>query len=179
MATKSKPERSPRQQIRSWVKLRVTGEDAIELPKLTDDCLEYMRSRPQLLNAFMSKIVRGILYEAIRDIFSESRDMVVLGNEAVSDREAGRRAQRLRSRWDRWLEHAGERFVPLKKMCRADLVLSIQERRGRGEHEHMLADWQQALLDGLEDDTTTIGERFTDEEIELAIRQAQQSREAA
>lgn len=171
-----------RQVLRQWIKQQVDGSSEVNLPDLTASAVEHFSSDKAFLKAFLTESLRPLVYEQARLVLQGTRGaVVVLGDEIVTKEILAERAQRLQSRWSRWMEHVGDRHVNLMAMTKDDLLTAALERRQRAETEIEIARLWEVLANKLKKNET-VGQRFTAEEIErmrLSLRAHQSTEKAA
>lgn len=164
MTEKSDQEAS--QRIRAWIQERTNGQHAVALPSLTTEAVEHFLGDTELVRRLFGEKLRSIVYEIAQRVFKETRPgAVLLGDEIVDQEELAQRASRLKVKWDRWLEHAGETHVRLSAMNRVQLLTAAVERETRADEEFKRASFLRELADRLKG-AQTVGQVFKPDEIE-------------
>lgn len=156
---------SARGRIRELVKIRIEDADEFSIPVMTDSILALLREDEPFLQEFMETTLRNEVYELIGDVVKASRNLIQLGEHALTPDALERRTEKFASRFLGWYEHAGDKHVNLMEMSREDLLVAAAERRTRGQREYRIAALWSQLAEGLEGGQA-VKDRFTAEEIE-------------
>lgn len=165
--------------IDEWIKEQIDGAAAVSLTDLARKGRDVFLADTAYLQSLFADQLQSLIHQRAAKIFERTRrGSVVLGDEIVDAGELAKRAERLASKWDGWLEHAGERHVLLFSMTRLQLVAAAEEREARSEGEAIRALFLRALaakLGGVQ----TVGEVFDHGAIEAAWIAAHRAFQAA
>lgn len=160
-------DKSPRQVLSSWLRQAMVGADEIDMPALANRAVVHFRGDVAFLQAWAEDTLRPVAYTLGTQIAAQSRiPHVVHGGVAPVEREEAPQ----RTIWLDRLEHVGDRYIRLRAMVRQDVLAWVEERRERGMIELHLAGLGEKLAAKLADGQT-VGEVFSDEEIENWAKQ--------
>lgn len=152
---------SPRAILRGWVREQVDGQEEVHVPKLADAALAHFRSDQTFLDALLAENLPSMVSDVCRTVLAKTR-FIHLGDEYVT-REAFE--GRATSRWDLWMEHAGDRHVALTAMTKVDLLTAAEERDHRAAEESRRAKFLRTLAAPLKQGET-VGAHFTAEQLD-------------
>lgn len=152
---------NPRRRIRQWVKELTQGRDEISIPDITDEVIARIHDDVETMRALLYDGV----YEEVRGQIGASRSWFLAGERALNEEALAAKAERLKSRWSRWLEHANGHHIRLMTMTRLDLLAAAAERRKRAETEVRIARLWEAMADQMAEGQT-VGEVFDPEQID-------------
>lgn len=158
-----------RERIRRETLEDVVSAGSVRQPEIARRIRRWVRSDEALLDAVLDWVFDPAIYDIVQSVLSSTRHgkgrFFRLGTgELVTAAELDRRAAVKRSSWATWLEHVGDRHIPLNLMTRRDCETAATERRQRAESELVNAKFFAALAKGLRGNQT-VGERWTDDEI--------------
>jgi hypothetical protein len=170
-------EPSPRQQLRTWIKERmataIAAEGAFNAPALREEAIGHFEENASFLRGLVREVLPAMFYEEVRLVASHTRGLpplVDLGGELVTGDVLKQRAQRLGNKWANWIEHVGDRFVPLRKMNKRELLDAVAERQQRVDTETEIIRLWRAMAKQLKDGEM-VEQRFSAEQIE-ALRES-------
>lgn len=159
---------TPTSQVRDWIYQEIEGQNTVKLPDLANAAVVHFSKDPVFVHGFLETHLRPIIYDLAQKAMAATRGKqnVINVNDTLVTKEgiiAG--AQKLQSKWERWLEHVGDRHVRLTEMKRADLLAAAELREQRAGTDMAIAKLWRALAERMEVDQT-VGELFTPEQIE-------------
>jgi hypothetical protein len=159
--------RTYKQQLKDILLDEIGDEFSINLPQLANRVAEIVRADEELSANLIDEIVRPYVYEQGVQIFARTRNEAVLelGDEVVGRSEFEARAKVLTSRFERWMEHAGGRYVNFMEMRRADLEEAAGQRKKRATTELKVAEFELYLARSLKGEEK-VGDRYTPDELE-------------
>ncbi len=165
-------QKSVRSEVRAWIRAALDGEDAIELPFLTEQACTHFAKQPKVVERYFQENFRQMVYSEAQSVVATTRTAtsthIQLGDELVTREELTKRAKK--SRWSSWMEHVGERHIRLPKMTRDDLLKAAGERRQRASIDISRAMLMERLAEQLEDGET-VEDRYTDEDIDRILNE--------
>jgi hypothetical protein len=113
---------------------------SVSMPSIANEAIQELLLDPADLQEWLGITVRPVMYEHIQREVAKSRNgVIIFGDTLTTPAEVKNAARRRRPNWQVWVEHAGDRSVPLTLMTRTDLEIAANEREKRGLHELKLA----------------------------------------
>lgn len=159
---------TPAAEMRAWIKERTTDKKSVNAPALARKMIKHFEKDEEFVVAFFREHGYATAYRLVIETIQRTRgraSVVQLGDEVVDRDEFEKRSKAFLSRWDRWLEHVGDKHVRLMDMKRSDLLAAAQIRRERADNELEIAQLWESLAERLEG-SQTVREAFTPEEID-------------
>ena len=136
---------SARSELRAWINEQIADRSDLCLPEFKAEAVLYARSAG-IADRLVEEMIEGEVYDVSRRLIAETR-RVRLGDSLVSKDALRGRVAQFRSRFERWMEHAGDRHYLLLDMTRDQLLLAVKERSDRAASEQRLATFMRALAD--------------------------------
>jgi hypothetical protein len=173
-----KPE-TPVERVRRWMEqYKESRQPSVSLPEMSDAVLAHFEKvDPHLLVDLGRAQIRTLLYQIGQSLLAESRYINLGGGEMARDvtRASEVVEQRVQGKFDRWMEHVGDRHVRLKDMDRDLLALAVQKRHE--QVEDATARWRFMCLirDGLPG-RKKVGEHYSDADLKALLEKANRSR---
>ena len=171
---------TPTSRVRDWIYQEIDGMDTVKLPELANAAVAHFSQDPTFVHAFLETHLRPIIYDLAQKAMAATRgrENVIMAGETLLTRDGiSKDAKKLQSKWERWLEHVGDRHVRLTEMTKSDLLKAAEERRKRANTDIRIAALWEALAERMEGDQK-VGELFTPEQIDK-VRISLEEREAA
>lgn len=138
-----------------WARERMaTDPGAIRLPELTDEALDIFAADPK----FLRTEVRNLIYQQLAYAFAVSRGV----QRRIRPLELNGETTTI----IRWREHTSRGHLLLTSMTRTDLSEAITLRNALIEGQKERINFLSALQAELSNDTITVGERFSNDQIE-------------
>lgn len=169
-------ERSPRQRgattrVREWVRDRVDPAERTTTVALTEATVEWLQTEPELLDRFLYEQIFNTCGEIIRAVMLNTRRVRRAKEQSEETDEQAR--ERLRQWFDR-MEHVSPTagYVRLGSMTRVELREAREERAKRVLRDGTHLRWYAILEQGLDDDVTTVEDRYTAAQVEQAYESA-------
>ena len=138
--------------------------DALRLPDLVDDVTRQIDLDEGLRWAVQRQVVDVFVREIVQRRVAQTRGLILMGDEVVSRAAFEARVVQRAKRFERWLEHAGDRHIQLLVMRKSDLLVAAAERERRGMDELKIAALWRSLAAGLTD-TEQVGDHYSPDEI--------------
>lgn len=158
------------QQLREWIAARIEGKASVSLPDVATEAARHFSEDGAFMRALFADRLRALVYDEAQRVFQRTRPAAIkLGDEMVDKAELEKRADALRSKWDKWLEKAGEAHHRLLTMNRAQLLTAAIAREAQADEQFKRATFLRHLADGLRRNET-VEKRFTPAEIEAVWR---------
>jgi hypothetical protein len=163
---------SARLRLRAWLQERRDSEDVLQQSELAREALEHFLPDASFTQALAREKLPAMVYEEAKRVIGTGR--VHPDNEPSAERETHRGGvAAAKSKWHRWFEHVDDRHVRLTAMTRGDLLRAAEEREQRGDGEYVKARHWRRLAADMETDWETVGQRFSEAEIDAALEAAQ------
>jgi len=169
-------ERSPRErgattQVREWIRDRVDPRERATTQALTDEVVAWLKQQPDLLDRFLYERLFDLVAEMFRAVMTDTRRARRWLERAAETPEQER--ARLQQWFDR-MEHVSPEkgYVRLGSLKRPELRAARQERATRVRRDQTHLRWYALLEEGLEDDETTVQDRYTAAQVEALYESA-------
>lgn len=130
---------------------------------------------PALVTAYLTERLQDMVYNAVQVKVARSRQRggqvltVIAGGLDPNASTTPARMVKARVNWLDWMEHVRNRHVRLRSMTRPQLIEAANERFNRAHQEIERGAIMQALAERLPDDTTTVGDMFSNAAIEAIV----------
>jgi aromatic ring-cleaving dioxygenase len=161
---------SPRAQVARWVRAQIADREEVSIPDLRNQAIEHFEKDRAFMRSLLTAFMRTSLYDIVQHVVGSTRGLTLLGDTVVTEDGIDQRVSAARaSRWDRWLEHVGDKHLRLMDMTREDVLQAITEREQRIESERSVVRILSAIYARLEGGQR-VRERFTAAEIEQLRR---------
>jgi len=169
-------ERSPRERgattrVKEWVRDRVDPRERATTQALTDEVVAWLKLQPDLLDRFLYERLFDLVGEIFRAVMQDTRRARRWRERAAETPEQER--ERLRHWFDR-MEHVSpeQGYVRLGALTRPDLRAARAERAARVKRDQTHLRWYALLEEGLEDDVTTVQDRYSAAQVEALYESA-------
>ena len=159
--------------VRNWVRHEIEGQRAVKLPELSEAAVVHFSQDPDFIREFLALHLSPVVYDLAKRVLGEGRgqDNLVLAGDVLMTRDEFKdRAANLKSKWSRWMEHAGDCHVRLLDMNRTQLWQAAEERLKRSNTEALYARLWRQMAERLPDDKATVGSFFTTKQIDQLYR---------
>lgn len=156
-----------RKALREWLREEIDQQVSIDLPDLADRAVAHFMQDKAFMAGVAKDIIRPAVYEMGVQLLARTRDeaTIMLGDEAVTETEFERRAQRVALRWTRWMEHTGTDYRQFMRLDSAALTAAADRRVKRADTEKKIARFERLLAKNLEG-KEVVEDRYTAEELE-------------
>lgn len=162
-------------QLRSWLRPRIEGMDKAdiieELPYAVDD----LSRDEEFVKQFLAEELLPHLLGQARAIMAEGRNRVVLSGTTVQTQDAfdnESKDREARFNPNVWVHAAGE-YIRLPKMTKPLLEAAVRESAPRQRTERIRRRAQLMLMAALPDDSITVGEFFTPDQVQELYKNAE------
>jgi hypothetical protein len=171
MAEERSRQRGATTRVREWIRDRVDPAERATTAAVTEATMEWLQAEPDLLDRFVYEQVFATCGDIIRAVMLNTRRHR-RQKEAAEETPAQQRARL--QQWFDQMEHVSPEkgYIRLGKWNRVDLNEGIAEERARLKRSATRLRWLTMLRDGLDDDETTVEERFTAAQVEACYRSA-------
>lgn len=166
-------------QIRRWIREQIWEEieatGGAHLPDIAAQAVGYVPDQGEDFGqALLEEVLHYLVYEVGVEIGKSSRrGGPVLLRDNLKSRESF--DERVKSRWERWLEHAGGQYVPFMELDRSQVLLARSERLARANIELERVQLLDTVASRLRDDQK-VRDAFTHQEIEGIWKEIRESR---
>jgi hypothetical protein len=167
-AKRKRAEEDPRLIVRAWLEKEIAPRGSWETHKVIASFRRRYGKDREFLAALAAVAIPALVTEELRRMSTRSRSVgapKAVATAAGAVEEVDITAGPTRSRFARWMEHAGGmRHVSLLNMTRADLLSAAADRQMRGMGEMRRAKFLTVLAGQLDGDQM-VGDRFTEREL--------------
>lgn len=164
-----KVDAGPARILREWLReeIAAAGDEAIVTDVVIAQAEQRFLEDDDFRAAAAAFAVRDLLPEILRRLLCADR-RIELGGEHVTRGDLEGRAA---TRYSSWRESVDERmWKPLTTLTRPELIAVAKSREKRAAGELRRALFLRDLSERLDNDTDTVGERFTSQELDTAWR---------
>src|SRR5690349_10393179 len=98
--------KTPRQQVRAWIRDRIAEESSVQLPTMYRELIEHFAADPEFVKAWLAETLSPVAYEETRRVCADTRGGSIVWGDVVLSRDASdARMKAARPRWQAWLEY--------------------------------------------------------------------------
>jgi hypothetical protein len=170
-------ERTARQELIAYLKVKLSTGQPIKLPTVVDEATDHFSRDAAFLRRFAATMLRQVIYEVAVATIGTLRHPVNVrpGRAAVPTSEV---AAGVWGRWETQLEHVGDMYVPLLDLTKETGRVAVAERRKRADAEERMASLIERLISPLRRNQTIRG-YWKPQEVERLVTALQPATEAA
>src|SRR5712692_2359332 len=165
-------ELTARARLGQWVRAQVRDKAEVELPDLVEAAVSAVQADKAWTRDFLHDGLQPLIYDLAQRVMATGRapgDIIRTGDRLISKADFEEEARK-QPRWANWYEHLAGRYIRLLDMRQADLLAAAQVRQEQAKPYLERAAFLKALAVKLPDAQCTVGEAFSEAEIE-AVRQ--------
>lgn len=159
-----------RAQLRQWVSAQCSGRSQIGIPELCDEAVDHFTQDKPFVRTFLNEALRPMVYTVVQQVVSSSREYVVLGDEVVTQAVVRARSRPLLGRFNKWMEHAGDRHYRFMDLTKEQVLMAIDERKKRVAGEITIIALEEHIAAKLESGER-VRDRFTPEGLEQLMNE--------
>lgn len=172
------PHKDPIGWVKRWIEREIGDETTFKIPDIANKLTDVILADKTFLAAYVRKTLRDQVYEHVRRHVAKTRDIVVLPNGDVHERDdyAERAVQVTAAKgWFAWSERVGAQHIVLKDITREELLDAAKLRRQQAEPHLELAILFERLAKQLRPEQK-LGDKFSETQVETLYQQIRKER---
>lgn len=174
------PHKDPVGWIKRWIDREIGEETTFKIPVIANKLTDVILADKGFLAAYVRVSLRDQVYEHVRRHVAKTRNIVVLGNGDVHERdvypERAAEVSAVRG-WYEWSERVGKQHIVLKDITREELFDAATLRRQQAEPHLELADFFERLAKQLRPEQK-LSDKFSEQQVEALYQQVRKERAA-
>lgn len=170
------PIKDPTGWVKRWIEREIGAETTFKIPDIANKLTEVILADKTFLAAYVRKTLRDQVYEHVRRHVAKTRDIVVLANGDVHERDDyTEHAVTTSKGWLQRAEWVGPRHILLGDITREELLDAAKLRRQQAEPHLELAILFERLAKQLKPEQK-LGHKFSETQVEALYQQIRKER---